>query len=64
MGRPSQRYFILFVANRASAAKVWRISVAARHFEEVRVDHKPSFPFCFCILTLAQFGHFHFRCWW
>jgi hypothetical protein len=25
-------------------------------------NQTPEVSFCFCILTLSQFGHFHFRC--
>jgi hypothetical protein len=61
---PAERYCVLSAADRTRAAKVRLFSVAARRNERVRVDHEPNLLFCFCILTLAHFGHFHFRCWW
>jgi hypothetical protein len=31
---------------------------------DVLLPRSPQLYFCFCILTLAHFGHFHFRCLW
>ena len=44
-------------------------AVAAKLPLELAVQRSPrermfTIYFCFCILTLAHFGHFHFRCLW
>ena len=46
------------------AAKVAPILRGGPILWKVRGDHKRNLSFCFCILTVAHFGHFHFRCWW